>query len=207
MNDEIIVVTGLARSGTTCMMRMLEAGGIPVYYDNTKPLEFRENGREYLNYNIILRETDKIKQLQAGDGSWLRECKGMAIKILTPSRAKIPKDYAYKFIYMDRKIKHMVNSQQKYVMRSKQKKMPIHDIVLDRVREMRSESIKTLRGYPDSDFLVVKFEQMINAPESTAIKVGRFLGADLDIKKMVGVVVKRPAFCLPIMMEEKIYRS
>ena len=77
--DEIIVVTGIPRSGTTLMMRMLEAGGIPVYYDDDRPVEFRENGVNYINYSVILRETDKIHRLKDGDGSWLKDCEGKVV--------------------------------------------------------------------------------------------------------------------------------
>ena len=113
-NDYIIVVTGLPRSGTTLMMRMLEAGGIPPYYDTSKPMSWKEEGVTYLNHNLILRETDKTKDLVKGDGSWLKECYGMAVKVLTPSKVVLPKGHSYKFIWCDRKIKHMVKSQQKY---------------------------------------------------------------------------------------------
>lgn len=206
--NEIIVVTGLARSGTTCMMRMLEAGGIPLYYDKDKPLEWRENGVDYLNYNIILRETDKINDLKAGDASWLEECKGMAVKILAPTKVKIPTVYSYRFIYMDRKLKHMVNSQRKYLMRAKNRKMPDHDrAVIEHIRELTREGIKLLGNYPGSHLIMVKFEDMLKHPRAVAMKVASFLGERLDIEKMAKVVWTRPAYCLNRMVEEEIYKE
>jgi len=208
MNDEeIIVVTGMARSGTTCMMRMLEAGGIPLYYDKSKPFEFKENGREYINYNIILRESDKVKQLADLDGSWLEECRGMAVKILTPTKTFIPRGYPYRFIYMDRKIKHMVNSQLKYQMRSQGRKLPMHDLILERVKEMRREGLGLLRNYPKSELIVIKFEEMLAIPKAVAIRIASFLDKALDIESMINIVVPRPAYCLNGMLEEDIYRE
>ena len=35
-NEEIILVSGLPRSGTSMMMKMIEAGGVPVMIDNIR---------------------------------------------------------------------------------------------------------------------------------------------------------------------------
>lgn len=202
--NSIIVVTGLARSGTTMMMRMLEAGGVELYYDQSKPLYFDDYGTQYINYSIILRETEKVLLLKGTDSAWLEECRGKAVKILNPLKYTIPKTYPYKFIYMDRGIKHMVNSQRKFFKRDGKKFIEDPNVV-QKIMDAKAKIIRTFGRYPGSSLMVSRFENVLDRPKAEASRVKRFLGLDLDIGKMVSVVVKRPARCMPDMMEERIY--
>ena len=204
LNDFITAVTGLPRSGTTLLMRMLEAGGIPPYYDTSKPLEWTEKGVKYLNHNIILRETDKINDLVAGDDSWLKDCYGMAVKVLTPDKVILPRGHKYKFIWCDRKVKHMVKSQQKYAKR-KGISCPPEDVLTENVKKARIRGKKLLKSYPDSEFMEVGFETVLGPSYATSIRIEKFLGVELDTIRMASTVVPRPASCLPYMMEERIY--
>lgn len=203
--DEIIVVTGLPRSGTTLMMRMLEAGGVELYYDKSRPLRFIEDGTEYSNYNIILRETNKIYDLIAGDSQWLDDCEGKAVKILSPSKIRIPPGRKYRFVYMDRKPKHIAKSQEKYFRRSKVKGFPDRGPMEQIAMAERGRGLSILKGYPNSKMLVVKFENLISKPLAEGHRVSKFLGLKMDIDSMSKIVMKRPAKCLPIMLEDIIY--
>lgn len=205
MNDEIIVVTGQPRSGTTMMMRMLEAGGVPLYYDESKPVTFIENGIEHLNHNRILREVNKIRDLAVGDTSWVVECLGMAVKVLVPLKFPLPHEFRYKFIYMDRKKKHMAKSQQKYMERVG-RGYPDRGLLMEHVKGIKPKSLAMLRGYA-GDLSQVAFEAVLKIPKSVSVTVAHFLGMDLDVDAMAGVVVKRPTRCLDTMMEEEIYTN
>jgi hypothetical protein len=203
-DDFIIVVTGLPRSGTTLMMRMLEAGGIPPYYDNSKPVFWTEEGVDYLNHNAILRETDKTNDQKFGDGSWLKECYGMAVKLLVPVKYTIPRDNKYRFIWCERKTKYITKSLIKYSKRKGQE-MPPEDILRENLRAARTKWRKLFKSYPDSDFMEVRFEKVIKDPKVTIFRLEQFLGQTLDKERMASVVVKRPPSCMPFMMEERIY--
>jgi len=50
----IIVVSGLPRSGTSLMMRILQAGGIPVLSDSHRPADIN-NPRGYFEYQQVKR--------------------------------------------------------------------------------------------------------------------------------------------------------
>jgi hypothetical protein len=204
--DAIVVVTGLPRSGTTMMMRMLEAGGIPLYYDTSRPLVWKEDGRDVINYNRVLRESDKIKDLKDGYGQWLDECRGKAVKILSPTKIIIPMGRKYRFIYMDRKIKHIVNSLKKYEERSQTLKLPERELMLETAREERKKGLRWLKKYPNSRLIVFNFADVVKSPFLVA-KLENFLEMDLNIEKMVHVVVKRPAYCLTWMLEDEIYAA
>lgn len=205
----IIVVTGLPRSGTTLMMRMLEAGGMPLYYDRKRPAKFVENGIRYYNHNVILRETDNAPKLKDGNGGWLKECEGMAVKILIPTERRPPIGFKYKFIYMDRKIKHMANSQLKYTRENNKVVMdPPQSMGLHQhINETRGKGIAMLKKYPKSSFILIRFEDALKNPKGVASRIVQFLNIDLDIDKMVSVVWKRPTFCMPELIEEQIYAN
>jgi hypothetical protein len=82
--DDIIVVTGLPRSGTSLMMQILEAGGIPALTDKRRPPD-ASNPRGYY-------EDDRVKRLIAADASWLDEARPASKRVLarladgTPTR-------------------------------------------------------------------------------------------------------------------------
>lgn len=207
LNDTVIVVTGLTRSGTTCMMRQLEAGGIPVFYDDDKPFETKEEGKTLINYGVMLRETHWAEELAMGDSSWLPMCKGKAVKLLSPAKGFIPKGFKYLFIYMDRKVNSIVRSNQKYLERTTQEIWPITPALIDQVNMDRKKGMALLKTYPDSQMMVVKFEKMMKNPKLIALRVERFMGVTLDKHAMVDVVVKRPTRCLNGMLEEQIYSN
>jgi hypothetical protein len=197
---------------------MLEAGGIPLYYDSDKSEEWWENGTQFVNYNSILRETSKLNQLHDGDSAWMEDCKGKAVKILTPAKVRIPKGPAYRFIWMDRKAKHCVKSNRKWMrLGARDSRSPKADLssldrsatddeMMEYFKDQRLRGLRMLRSYPDSRLIIVRFEAMIKKPYVIAGKIRRFLKihyADQDV--MGGIVVKRSAHCMPTMMEEEIY--
>lgn len=202
------------------MMRMLEAGGVPLYYDQDRPLEFRENGTDFINYNVMLRETERLNDLKEGNGEWLKGCKGKAVKILTPAETSIPKEFAYRFVWMDRKVKHCVNSNRKFMLRNTRDSRMLHmkslkehvrsadrEQLAEYVRTQRQRGLKMLMDYPNSKLTIIEFERMLKNPRFAAVTVARFLERELDIDAMAKVVVKRPAHCLLEMLEEKIYAN
>ena len=86
---EIIVVSGLPRSGTSLMMQILEAGDIPIFTDQIrKPNE--NNPKGYY-------EHEAVKSL-AKDNSIIHEAKNKAVKIIAQLLPYVPQDYNYKVI-------------------------------------------------------------------------------------------------------------
>jgi hypothetical protein len=61
----IIVVSGLPRSGTSMMMKMLEAGGLPPLTDNLRIAD-DDNPKGYYEF-------ERVKKMPDGDISWLDE--------------------------------------------------------------------------------------------------------------------------------------
>ncbi len=59
----VIVVSGLPRSGTSMMMKMLEAGGLPVLIDGIRTAD-SDNPKGYYEF-------ERVKQLDKGDTAWV----------------------------------------------------------------------------------------------------------------------------------------
>ena len=100
----ITVVSGLPRSGTSLVMQMLAAGGIPVLGDDLRRAD-EDNPRGYLEY-------EKVKSLER-DSTWLPEAEGKAIKIISFLLPKLPSSFEYRVIFVRRNLTEVLRSQEK----------------------------------------------------------------------------------------------
>ena len=92
-NEEITIVSGLPRSGTSMMMRMLEAGGMAVVTDNTRKPDV-DNPKGY--YEL---EGGKIINKLIAGAFPLEEYRGIFIKITAYGIKFLPSGN-YKIIYL-----------------------------------------------------------------------------------------------------------
>ena len=106
LEDCVVIVTGLPRSGTSMMMQMLAAGGIPVLADGER-LPDESNPRGYLEYAPVKR--------LAADRSWVAAARGNAVKVVSPLLSLLPRGPAalpYVVVHMQRPVTEVVVSQQ-----------------------------------------------------------------------------------------------
>jgi predicted AAA+ superfamily ATPase len=78
----IIIVSGLPRSGTSMMMKMLEAGGIAPYTDNIRTAD-EDNPKGYYEF-------ERVKKLPDGDNEWLPDARGKAVKVISALLEHLP---------------------------------------------------------------------------------------------------------------------
>jgi hypothetical protein len=95
-NDVIIIVTGLPRSGTSMMMAMLRACGIPLLTDGERVAN-QDNPKGYFEY-------EQVKNLNDGDYKWLSKAKGKAVKVISYLLLKLPGTFRYRVIFIHRKL-------------------------------------------------------------------------------------------------------
>src|SRR5262249_45911404 len=74
MGTDIVVVSGLPRSGTSLMMQMLDSGGLEVVTDHLRTAD-TDNPRGYYEYQRV----KKIKE----DAAWLPATRGKAFKMVS----------------------------------------------------------------------------------------------------------------------------
>src|SRR5215813_5059662 len=119
MDSEILVVSGLPRSGTSLMMQMLAGGGLEVVTDHVRAAD-TDNPRGYYEFERV----KKIKQ----DASWLPQMRGKAFKMVSQLLYDLPPSERYRIIFMERDFDEMLLSQEKMLKRLNQKVAPREEI-------------------------------------------------------------------------------
>src|SRR5687767_4086030 len=102
-DDAITVVSGLPRSGTSMMMKMLEAGGIAPLTDKARQADEDNPGGYY--------EWERVKAMPNGDVGWLEGARGKSVKVISALLNYLPPTYAYRVIFLHRDIAEILASQ------------------------------------------------------------------------------------------------
>ena len=97
-----IIVSGILRSGTSMIMKMLEDGGIPVYFDKPQ----RKNKH---NLNGVYENKASIAVKQNLD--IFQSTKNKALKIFAGQIINLPTEYNYKLIYIYRDLLSLLSRQ------------------------------------------------------------------------------------------------
>ena len=186
-NDIITIVSGLPRSGTSMMMRMLEAGNMPVLVDNLRKPD-DDNPKGYYEYEPV----KKIKE----DASWLENASGKVVKMISLLLYHLPPDSYYKIIFMRRKMNEILASQRVMLERLGQiQPADKPDVSDEEMAQKFEEHLKKiefwLSGQKNIDVLYLDYRIVIMNPKEQADNIVRFLGADLDTEKMVQAVDKK----------------
>lgn len=180
--QEIVVVSGLPRSGTSMMMRMLDAGGMPILTDYVRTAD-EDNPRGYYEF-------ERVKRLRA-DQSWLPEAVGKAVKIISFLLESLPGGYFYRILFMQRSLPEVLASQRKMLER---RGMPVADPGADdrRMTELYlrhlSHTARWLQNRPNMRVMPVGHLDAIADPAAAARRVNAFLGGRLDEAKMAAAV-------------------
>src|SRR5262245_7239801 len=98
----IVIVSGLPRSGTSLMMQMLHAGGMPLLIDDQRPAD-ADNPNGYWEY-------EPVKHLQQ-DNTWVAQAEGKAVKVVSALLQYLPRHHTYKIVFMHRPLAEVLASQ------------------------------------------------------------------------------------------------
>ena len=170
MQDEIIIVSGLPRSGTSLMMQMLDSGGVPVVTDNVRTAD-PDNPRGYYEF-------EQVKTIKH-DASWLPDMRGKAFKMISQLLYELPSNQKYRIIFMERDLDEIVPSQEKMLTRLGKPAAPGAEIKrqytlhLDRLRQWLAEQRYI-------EVLYVRYDDVVQRPEEQAERVRAFLGGRSD---------------------------
>src|ERR1041385_2006037 len=107
-NQPIAIVSGLPRSGTSMMMKMLVAGGLEALTDNIRTAD-EDNPEGYFEFEMVKKLGD--------DRSWLADARGKCVKIVSSFLKHLPQDFTYKIIFMRRNIEEVLASQRQMLVR------------------------------------------------------------------------------------------
>ncbi len=182
LDDTVVVVSGLPRSGTSMMMQLLQTGGMSLVTDGEREAD-EDNPRGYL-------ETQKTKRLHQ-DRSWLPECKGKAVKIIAPLLRQLAPELNYRVVFMQRDLNEILASQRRLLKRQDKTGANLSD---DRLHEEFARQIRQvyrLLGARKIPTLYVDYREAINRPTEVASRVNAFLGGALDESSMAAAVDPR----------------
>jgi hypothetical protein len=171
MSSEIIIVSGLPRSGTSLMMQMLEAGGVAIVTDNLRTPDL-DNPRGYHEFELV----KKIKE----DASWLPGTRGKAFKMVSQLLFDLPASEQYRIVFMQRDLEEVLASQEKMLQRLGRPTLPREEMTraftlhLGRVQRWLAEQA-------NMRVLGVEYASVVARPDAEVARVNEFLGGRLDV--------------------------
>jgi hypothetical protein len=172
----INIVSGLPRSGTSLMMQMLAAGGIPILSDGHRAPD-ENNPRGYY-------EWERIKQLPQ-DPHCIDEAEDRAVKVISQLLFALPVGRSYNAIFMERPLPEIVTSQAAMVCRLGTGGPPLDQAIMIAALHAHLNQLKFwLRGRPDIRVLCMSYHQALSDPKGMAELVQQFLQRKLKIDAM-----------------------
>ena len=177
----IVVVSGLPRSGTSMIMKMLEAGGLPVLTDGQRVAD-EDNPKGYY-------EVERVKRLaEEADRSWLAGARGKAIKVISYLLKSLPSQFNYRVIFIRRDMQEVLASQRKMLGRRSE----VETTSPERMRALFEDDLwragYQLKRRVEFEAIEVEYTAVLARPLEEARRLDRFLGGGLDVDAMAAVV-------------------
>ena len=181
LEESLVVVSGLPRSGTSMLMQMLAAGGMPVLTDRVRDAD-EDNPRGYFEF-------EPVKKLFRGAG-WLPEAKGKAVKIVAPLLLGLPIGLPCRVVFIERDLDEILDSQAKMIARSGSAASPPERRELLRAEYARtvSRARAWLSNRPETAWLMLTYAQVVAHPHATATRLLEFLDGRLDLDRAASLV-------------------
>lgn len=180
LDDKVnYIVSGLERSGTSLLMQILQAGGVPTAFDLASRPPDEDNPRGYFE----LEGGKIINRLMNGTFP-LADYRGKFIKITAYGMKFLPPGH-YRVLYTERNIEEVLDSMEKMArMRDdNREETKLSFIKLNEVVK------KLLRERKDVDVFFVNYNQLVKDPEAEVRKIcDHFSWPDANLKGMISAV-------------------
>jgi len=176
--NQIVVVSGLPRSGTSLMMQMLTKGGIEPLVDGKREAD-ESNPKGYYEYEPVM----SIHK----DNSWLEKGQNKAVKIVAPLLKSISPKYRYKIIFMKRDLDEIIKSQR--IMTGKDA-----DVLPVKLYNSYVKLLKNIEKWKESEpgveLIYLDYKEVLDKPEVMMAKIEDFVGLPMDKEAMMSCVDK-----------------
>ncbi len=178
--EPVIVVSGLPRSGTSMMMKILAEAGVPIVTDALRQAD-PDNPNGYY-------ELEAVKQMSEGNAAWLAGTGGKAVKVVSSLLEYLPGQYSYKIIFMERQIGEILASQRKMLER-RQKSSEVDDArIADEFRKHLSLIKPWLARQPNMEVLYISYNSLVLNPEPYCRQVIDFIACEPShLERMISV--------------------
>ena len=174
--NQIVVVSGLPRSGTSLMMQMMDKGGVDALTDDLREADV-SNPKGYYEY-------EPVKSLYK-DNSWLAKAQNKSVKIVAPLLKYLDNKHRYKVIFMKRDLDEVIQSQQKMLGKSE-------SIFPVKIYNQFQRLLASVAGWqklaPGVEILYVEYKDLVAEPYKVVEQIQSFVGLPLDQQAMAQVV-------------------
>jgi hypothetical protein len=178
--DYITIVSGLPRSGTSLMMQMLQAGGLPLLTDNQRAAD-EHNPRGYFEHEGVKHGRNDL--------SWLEPAGGKAVKVVHLLLLHLPADRHYRVIFMVRNLEEVIASQREMLKKQNRSAATLDDKTLAGIFEKQMTMVRLwLAEHPSFRVLYINHSDVIAQPLVAAEQINLFLGGSLLVSSMADVV-------------------
>jgi hypothetical protein len=176
----LTIVSGLPRSGTSLMMRMLDAGGISALTDALRAPD-PDNPNGYFEF-------EPVKRTKA-DPSWLNDATGRAVKMVYLLLADLPPGREYRVVFMRRDLREVIASQAAMLERQGKRGGGLAPEQLATMYAAQvDKTLAWLRAQPGFQLLEVDYNRLIADPGPAVEALDTFLGGGLDCAAMQAAV-------------------
>ncbi|MDG1063782.1 MAG: alkaline phosphatase family protein [Flavobacteriaceae bacterium] len=175
-DNQIVVVSGLPRSGTSLMMQMMDKAGIVALTDELREADV-SNPKGYYEY-------EPVKALYK-DNSWLDKAQNKSVKIVAPLLKYLDNKHRYKIIFMKRDLDEVVQSQQKMLGKS-EATFPIK--IYNQFQRLLASVAAWQKLAPGIEILYLDYKDVVAQPDKIAEQIQEFVGVPLDQEAMTQVV-------------------
>ena len=172
--EPIVVVSGLPRSGTSMLMKMLDAGGMAIMTDSERTADI-DNPKGYFEY-------ERVKDLEKEtDKSYVREGRGKVLKVISFLIKDLPDDNDYRVIFMRRDLDEVLASQNKMIQRlGTEDSTAAQDAMKEAYRNDIVRTRLLCKNRRNFELIEVNYKSTIEDPETTVRSVNTFVGGHLD---------------------------
>ena len=173
--SEIIVVTGLPRSGTSLMMQIFDRSGTPILSDGIRERDDNNPEGYY--------ELEAVKGI-VKDNSFLKDAEGKVVKIVAPLPIFLDTKYKYRVVFMRREMDEVLRSEEKMLVKDqtseREKFRTIYEFHLKKTYKFFSE-----KNIP---FIDIMYSDLIKEPETEINKLIEFCGLASSVEDLSLVV-------------------
>lgn len=179
--DFVTIVSGLPRSGTSMLMNMLEASGMPVLTDHIRTAD-DDNPKGYYEF-------ERVKRLPDGDIKWLADAQGKAVKVISALVEYLPSLYNYKVIFMRRDMEEILASQKQMLVRRSEPTDKVKDQEMAEMFQKHLAKVEDwLTRQPNMDVVYIHYNQVLQEPDRYLKPVVELLDGAVELQPMLDIL-------------------
>ena len=175
--ENVTIVTGLPRSGTSLMMQIMERTSLPILSDGHREKDINNPEGYY--------ELEAVKGI-VKNNSFLKDAEGKVVKIVTPLPLFLDKALNYRVLFMRRDIEEILHSQEKMLGKDQSSEREKFKTIY----ELHLKKTYTFFESNKIPFIDVWYKELIQEPELEISKMINFLNFKASIPNLIECIKK-----------------